>query len=132
MSVDTFDPAAQPQALSAADIETLLAAGAQTNEPQYGLSDHEVARLGRLARTDGATWQGVAQELSDDQAEVLIRLLVMAETALPGWESGAKSPVIALVRDLKAAGRYQESLTAWIKANTSNRFLPHGSLLDRL
>lgn len=132
MSVDTFDPAASPQALSDADVETLLAAAARLEAPQYGFSAHEVARLGRLARTDAADWAAATQELSDDQLEALIRLLVLAEAALVGWESGAKSPVIVLARGLKARGAWPEGLTSWIKSNSRNRFLPHGSLLDRL
>jgi len=51
---------------------------------------------------------------------------------LPGFELGARSPVIALVRLLKQRGEYPDDLTGWVKANTDNRFLPYGSLLDRL
>jgi hypothetical protein len=40
--------------------------------------------------------------------------------------------VIPLARLLKSRGDYPEDLTAWIRAHTGNRFLPYGSLLDRL
>ena len=42
------------------------------------------------------------------------------------------APVIPLVAELKRRGDYPNDLTAWIKANTDNRFLPYGSLMDRL
>ena len=51
---------------------------------------------------------------------------------LPNWEALGRSPVIPLVAELKRRGRYPRELTGWIKANTTNRFLPYGSLLDRL
>ena len=37
-----------------------------------------------------------------------------------------------MVRELKRRGRFEVALTTWIKANSTNRFLPHGSLMDRL
>jgi hypothetical protein len=40
--------------------------------------------------------------------------------------------VIAIVRELRHRGSYPKELTAWIKAHTTNRFLPYGSLADRL
>ena len=132
MSVDTFDPTAIPQALAAADVQSLLDAAARLDAPDFGLSTHEVTRLGRLARTDAADWPTATQALTNDELEALIRLLVLAEARLPGWESGAKSPVIPLARHLKGRSAWPEALTAWIKGNSRNRFLPHGSLLDRL
>lgn len=132
MSVEPFDPKAEPQTLTPADMQTLLDAAERLDETSFGLSDHEVARLARLVRTDGADWPGAAATLSDEQLETLIRLLVLAEAALPGWDSGAKSPVIALARALKAGSGWPDHLTPWIKSNSRNRFLPHGSLLDRL
>jgi hypothetical protein len=38
-------------------------------------------------------------------------------------------PLVAL---LKSRAAYPSELTRWIKTNTSNRFLPYGSLMDRL
>ena len=44
----------------------------------------------------------------------------------------AKSAVVKLVRVLKQRGEMTPELTSWIKANSDNRFLPHGDLMDRL
>ena len=121
MSVDTFDPSAVPQALTDADIGVLLGAAAQLDAAPFGLSDHEVARLAKLVRQDGADWQMAAKDLSDDEVIALIRLLTLAEGALAGWESGPKSPVIVLARLLKDRGSYPADLTPWIKARSDNR-----------
>ena len=60
------------------------------------------------------------------------RALTLAEETIPGCEGGAKSPVIALARLLRSRGDYPHDLTLWIKRVSSNRFLPYGSLMDRL
>ena len=60
-----------------------------------------------------------------------IKVLTLIEEVL-GFEVGAKSPVITLVRLLKKRNAYPNDLTEWIKLHTKNRFLPYGSLADRL
>ena len=61
-----------------------------------------------------------------------LRVLTLAETAVPDCDGGAKSPVIDIARLLRDRGDYPADLTAWIKSVSKNRFLPYGSLLDRL
>ncbi len=61
-----------------------------------------------------------------------LRALTLAEQAIPGCDAGAKSPVIDLARLLRGRGDYPGELTPWIKSVSSNRFLPYGSLADRL
>jgi hypothetical protein len=39
---------------------------------------------------------------------------------------------VALVRVLKKRKAMPGDLVSWIKANTTNRFLPHGDLMDLL
>jgi hypothetical protein len=73
------------------------------------------------------------EALDADELVALVHLFTLIE-AQPGWEAGARSPVIPLFR------RYRElvdvetrrALVAWVKARSENRFLPHGSLQDRL
>ena len=50
----------------------------------------------------------------------------------PSREAGAQSPVIALAAELRRRHAYPDDFTAWIKAHSSNRFLPHGNLMDKL
>ncbi|MCE2461338.1 MAG: hypothetical protein J4F38_11230 [Pseudomonadales bacterium] len=61
-----------------------------------------------------------------------LRVLTLAERSVAGCDVGAKSPVIVLARMLRERGDYPGELTAWIKSVSSNRFLPYGSLMDRL
>ena len=61
-----------------------------------------------------------------------LRVLTLAEAIVPGCEAGAKSPVIALARTLRDRGDYPPSLTVWIHSVSRNRFLPYGSLKDKL
>ena len=133
MTVGSFDPGGETAgALSPADLDTLLAASGDLDRDKFGLSDHEIARLGRLARTDGADWAAAVDGLGSDQIEALIRLLVLAEARLPEFESGDRSPVVPLARLLRSRKAYPARLTPWIRAHSNNRFLPHGSLMDRL
>lgn len=75
----------------------------------------------------------VAQELESEDLDALIRLFTLIESH-PGWEAAERSPVIALFRVLRSRlGREAtDELAAWVKARSDNRFLPHGSLQDRL
>ncbi len=132
MSVERFDPRAITPGLNAAVVAELLVAAERSGEDNFGLLDERITELARVARQDGGSdWVAVAETLEDADLEKLIRLFTVAER-LPGWEAGAKSPVIPLARQLKKRGRYPEALTAWIKSQTDNRFLPYGSLMDRL
>lgn len=131
MSVESFDPSAASAKVDAGAIERLLEAASQ-DAPEFGLSALERANFAGLMNQPPGVWLEAAEALSATQAEALIRFFTLAEEAISGWQAGAKSPVIALAKALKARGEYPRELTAWIKANTSNRFLPHGSLMDRL
>ena len=71
--------------------------------------------------------------LDAEELDALARLFTVIEQE-PGFEAGAKSPVIALCRRLRGhldADAFAE-LARWIRAHSDNRFLPHGSLQDRL
>lgn len=91
-------------------------------------------------------------ELEPSAIEALIRLFTLIE-ARPGWEAGSASPVVPMFRALRngmqrgpAAGDAAaaagvdggdsavdvDALAAWVKRNSDNRFLPWGSLQDRL
>ncbi len=131
MSVESFDPAATGASVDEATVERLLQAASEA-APEFGLSALERAHFASLMNQAPAVWGDAAAKLTTEQVESLIRFFTLAEESISGWQSGAKSPVIPLVKALKARGDYQRELTQWIKANTGNRFLPHGSLMDRL
>ena len=132
MSVEPFDRGAIALKLDASVLAELADAAVRLEEEDFGLSRERISALAAVARHDDkADWKAAGAELESAQLVSLVRLYTLAER-LPGWEAGARSPVIPLAAELKRRGDYPDDLTAWIKANTDNRFLPYGSLMDRL
>ena len=133
MSVESWDPGAARPRLDAANLARLVEAAQHLDEPRFGLDQVTAGRLAPLARhAAGADWEAAAHSLEDGDIVALIRLFTLAESALSGWEAGAQSPVVPLAAALKRRGSYPGDLTAWIRAHSDNRFLPYGSLMDRL
>ena len=132
MSVGTWNPAEQIAELSASALNELLAAAHRLGDPDFGLSPADVDRLTPCAHANRVDWQTASQHLDDGQLIDLIRFHTLAEGRFPAWKAGSNSPVIVLAKALRARNAWPTDLTAWIKAHTDNRFLPYGSLLDRL
>lgn len=89
----------------------------------------EVQEQSQLMHVGKDAWFCAAETLNDTEIIDLIRFFTLAEK-LPGWEAGADSPVIWLAKVLKKRGiGINKDLLLWIKTNSNNRFLPHGSLL---
>lgn len=138
MTVGSFDPSNKnsTSAVNSADLLDLSRASETLEAEDFGLDELAIARLAPVARhapgAGGPDWGAEAESMADAAIIGLIRLFTLAESRLAGWESGAKSPVVPLAALLRDRGAYPKELTAWIKANTSNRFLPYGSLMDRL
>jgi hypothetical protein len=132
VSVGSWDPAAGA-VLDAALLERFLTAAEALEAEDFALSPDEITRLAPLARQEGAVdWRVAAAGCTSAELEALIRLFTLAEMRFVAWEAGARSPVVPLAALLKARGDYPAELTGWIRSNSSNRFIPHGSLLDRL
>lgn len=81
-----------------------------------------------LMTLDRAAWDCVS-EWDTAELQTLVKFFTLAEMQLPGWKGGNKSPVIALVKILKLRDGFTAELRQWVKANTDNRYLPHGSVL---
>jgi len=97
--------------------------------------DADAPLAGRLREVVNADPHEHARLFRDNASARLVgwaQVLALAEEAIPGCDVGARSPVIAIARTLRQRGDYPSSLTAWIRSVSSNRFLPYGSLLDRL
>lgn len=127
MPVGTFDPNDTQNQFDAMLARELI-----------DLFDGEEITLGKagelryaiLARHEGWS-EGVAQFL-DEELISLAKIFTLLERQYATFSAGADSPVIAIVRALKERGVWSKGLTQWVKAHTDNRFLPHGSLMDRL
>lgn len=131
MSVESFDPSAQAAVLSAPVLTRLLGAAA-AQPPEFGLSQLEREQFAGLSQVAAGDWRAAVADLSAAELVALVEFFTQAAEAIPGWEAGAKSPVIPLVAELKSRGEYPSDLTSWIRAHSTNRFLPYGSLADRL
>ncbi len=131
MAVDTFDPSAMGNPMDEAALRDLCSYAASFEGEELTLSELEAARFAALASHPG--WAEKAQEIeSEVLIERLIKVFTLGEMRYSSWSAGDKSPVIVLVKVLKQRGSYDASLTRWIKSHTTNKFLPHGSLMDRL
>lgn len=137
MSVETWTPPSEGPVLTPERLARLERAAAELDAPRFGLDAAEAGDLAPVARhssdpAKGADWAQQGEELADDRVLALIRFFTLAEATLPGWEAGDASPVIPLAAVLKRRGSYPADLTAWIRANSDNRFLPYGNLMNRL
>ena len=71
----------------------------------------------------------IVNSFPDDVIIDLIKFFTVAEMTYSGWKAGKKSPVIYLVKILKGRAVFCNELRKWIKNNSDNRYLPHGSVL---
>ena len=99
---------------------------------QLQLTTEQLDTLKDITFIDANEWAEFATAVADEELVHWIKLLSLIPEQHPGFNSGASSPVIPLVRVLRQRGGYPTSLTAWIKQHSTNRFLPYGSLADRL
>ena len=135
MSVGTFDPKQLNRHAEPIDGHILqraleIAQRQSADAGQLDLSDDEVDDLQPLLTHSG--WLEAAQELAATDVVALVRLFTLGEGQFSSWQAGAKSPVVSLAKALKKRREMTPELTAWIKENTDNRYLPHGDLMDRL
>lgn len=135
MTLGTWDPGAEHDQTTPDLSATLakrfieLSQSQQLDDLATVLSDEEKQVHAGLMRLQKEAWFALAESLNDTDIEHLIRFFTKAEK-LPGWDAGEKSPVIWLGKVLKQRGTgISRELTLWIKANSDNRFLPHGPLL---
>ena len=77
------------------------------DRPQLGLSAEQQDSIRQAVRASTESWRDFAQEQSSAEITNWIRALTRAEMMLSGFELGARSPVIALVRLLKQRGEYR-------------------------
>jgi hypothetical protein len=130
--VGVWQPNVHGVTLSAAVVARLARAAESLDAPAFGLSPDEVVSMATVMRHPASDWAPLLGDQPDQVLVQLVRFFTLAEMQLAGWEALARSPVIPIVAELRRRKSYPNELTAWIKAHTNNRFLPYGSLLDRL
>lgn len=134
MSLGTWDPKADP-----ADSTTLVQPALlrrlisydqddQLQQLEQLLSEDDKQRLAGLMKVEHNVWQAAAEPLPEEDLLHLIRFFAVAEN-LPGWETGAGSPVIPLAKVLRQRGvRLEKPLLQWLREVNDNRYLPYGPL----
>ncbi len=130
-NVGTWDPKAAP-GQGTPPLGLVRKAASELDADGFGLNAAECAQLAPWMTAGHGVWESAAKTADAGEVVRWIRFFTLAEAKLAGFEAGAQSPVVALARTLRRRGEYPPDLTRWIKANTANRFLPHGSLADRL
>ncbi len=134
MPLGTWEPAADAAAqhitIEAQTLQRLIALsrdGPLEQLPQL-LQGDDSQRLAGLMTIDHADWLPATADLSSDELLHLIRFFAVAEN-LPGWEAGARSPVIPLAKTLRKRGeKLSKELLLWLREVNDNRFLPYGPL----
>lgn len=127
--VGAWEPAPK---LGASHAQALDVAAAEAEDDTLAVEPDLAARLRQVFAATPDERAGLFDAEPSPRLVGWARALTLAEETIPGCEAGAKSPVIALARMLRARGDYPHDLTPWIKRLSSNRFLPYGSLMDRL
>ena len=122
MSLGAWEPSV---ALGAEHVTALDAAAER-------LGSADATRLRQVVAADAHARAAFFQARESTQLVGWLRALTLAEAEIPGCDGGAKSPVIDIARLLRERGDYPADLTAWIRSVSKNRFLPYGSLMDRL
>lgn len=134
MSLGSWDPdadqAAQNLQIESSTLDRFigLSEAQQLEKLEEHLTGTDSQKLSGLMQLDSAAWLSAAQPLSDQDVLHLVRFFTVAEN-LPGWESGANSPVIPLAKTLRKRGvKLDKDLLRWIRSVSDNRYLPYGAL----
>lgn len=130
VTVESWDPSAA--SLTSKHRVILNHAAEQLESGTIALTDDEQALLRPIMLMDDDAWQAFVATESSTSIKAWIRVLTLVERDFNGFEAGSRSPVLTLIRALKARDALPEDLFGWIKSHTQNRFLPYGSLADRL
>jgi len=133
MSVGSWNPESQKQSLPNKQVlDRVLVASNQSIENNFGLSAEETEKYAQLMQLSLSSWHPLLSEVAPEDLIGLLKFFTLAEQHFDSWQAGARSPVIAIAKVLREKSAYPNDLTAWIRAHSDNRFLPHGSLMDRL
>ncbi len=133
MTIGAWDPNAHSPSF-AIDPQCLrrfiaLSETDQLDNLDQQLSSEEKVQQAPLMRQPRQAWNEVSEQFSDEELRHLVRFFTLAEMQLSGWEAGAESPVVWLVKALRLRqAPPDKDLLLWIKQHSDNRFLPNGAL----
>ena len=133
MSIGSWTPETEKAAISI-DTHWLKRCVALSDDASLSalpapFTDEELQRHSVVMRLSLAPWQEAVADFSNDELIALIRFFTMAEERISGWDAGAESPAIWLNKILRQRGeKLSVEMLRWIRANSSNRFIPNGGL----
>ena len=130
IQVTPYNPSDNQLRSKHADL--LRIAGANIGLAGCGLEENDLAVLRHVAQLPEKAWQGFVTDKTSDDLVSWIKVWVKLESDSSGFDVGSKSPVIPLFSQLRKRQEVPSDLVAWIRSNSQNRFLPYGSLADRL
>ena len=117
---------------SSIDLQPFIAQGEENlvDSACRDLSPETIAEITPLMTQTRDFWLTAAAHFSSAEILNLMRFFTLAEEQHSALAAGNKSPVIGLNKLLKSR---HESLPSdflqWLKAHSSNRFIPNGSIL---
>lgn len=126
MSTATWEPSPADFSLNAAQLQELLACLPTTDSPASLVN--RFSWLAASAKAPQQQWQNMAETYQDNELVELIKFYTLAEEELD-WNLKDKSAVISLFKILKKRTGTDKELVKWVKAHSSNRFLPFGAVL---
>ncbi len=136
MSIGTWEPASNNESpdveVTPELLQRFIAISQQESLAQIGdfFPHEQLNHHKRLMRLPKERWFALAENFDSEEIVHLIRFFTAAEMKLPGWEAGAKSPVVWLVKTLRKRGTPPtRELLLWIKSNSTNKYLPNGALI---
>ena len=129
-TVQGWDPA--QNALTKRHYEIISTAISQLDSTTVELSEDEQALLRPTMNLAANDWREFVRHVETPELVNWIKVMTLIERDIQGFDVGAKSPVLALIGVLRNRNAVPAGLFKWIRANTANRFLPYGSLADRL
>ena len=115
MAIDVWEPQ-QPLTVTAERLSELAAQMADADDGNLaGIPFHALFAEDGVKRDAGLMTQpeenwSVAESLPDGDIVALVRFFTLAEMQLTGWEAGKRSPVIPLVKILKARSAFTPEL----------------------
>ena len=128
--VHDWDPSLHLLGQSHSELLNLVAS--EITDGKLQLTNGQLNILRSVYLISEHAWIKFAADKPDEELVNWIKVLTLCPEQYSGISHGARSPVIPLVRVLRQRDTYPATLATWIKKNSTNRFLPHGSLADRL
>lgn len=129
MSTSTWQPATavSPQNI---DWQSWLKIAEEHNleESIKGLSREQVNTLQPLMKQSRDFWQQQCENFSPEEMKSLLFFFTLAENFHSELSAGNDSPVIGIYKVLKKIKPLTKDELLWIKSNSQNQFLPHGSI----